>query len=262
MTAPPQVGGDGSSEVDPGAAGPGAVRAVLAALTGPRARPDPADRAAVLAMPVVLRIERVDPPARSDLLAAAASAAVALCLDPRAGVAPDGEPGEWHPAVLAWCSGPIRKVSRRARGVHWAAVGELAGVTVDVGGAQARALLPVAVGATAPPVRRLQITGTELEPDEPGPVPDGVPVLWLDAGLEMTVGKAAAQVGHATMLLAASLAPADLEAWRALGWVCAVRDAGPEQLAAERARPGAVLVRDAGHTEVPAGSVTVVTRWP
>ena len=235
---------------------------VLAAIADPCPHEDPDDPAQVLAMPVVLRIERGQPPARTALLAAAASAALAVCLDPRAGLGEDGEPGPWHAPVLAWCSGRIRKVSRRARGAHWVAVGELAGVTVEVSGAQARALLPVAVGETSSLVRRLQISGTELEPDEPAAVPEHVPVLWLDAGLKMTVGKAAAQVGHATMLLAASLEAADLEAWRAAGWACAVRDAGSGPFARERARPGAVVVRDAGYTEVPAGSATVVTRWP
>lgn len=237
------------------------TRSVLAAIADPRSRPDPADPARVLAMPVVLQIERADPPPRSALLAAAASAALAVCLDPRAGLDADEVPGPWHAPVLQWCSGRIRKVSRRARGAHWVAVGELAGVTVDVGGAQARALVPVAVGETSPLVRRLQISGTELEPDRPAAVPDGVPVLWLDAGLEMTVGKAAAQVGHATMLLAASLRVDELEAWRASGWACAVRCATPGAFAREVGRPGAVVVRDAGYTEVPAGSVTVVTRW-
>lgn len=238
------------------------TRPVLAAIAGIRSRQDPEDPAQVMAMPVVLRIERAQPPARTALLAAAASAALAVCLDPRAGVGEDGEPGPWHAPVLAWCSGRIRKVSRRARGAHWAAVAELDGVTVEASGAQARALLPVAVGETSPLVRRLQISGTELEPDEPVAAPEQLPLLWLDAGLKMTVGKAAAQVGHASMLLAASLGVAELEAWRATGWACVVRDAAPEQFARERARPGAVVVRDAGYTEVPAGSITVVTRWP
>ena len=49
---------------------------VLAAGYG--SRPDPEDPAQVLAMPMVLHLPKVDPPARSDLLAAAASATVAL----------------------------------------------------------------------------------------------------------------------------------------------------------------------------------------
>ena len=47
--------------------------------------------------------------------------------------------------------------------------------------------------------------GTDLPFDEPGPPADGVPVVWLNPTLELSLGKAAAQVGHASMLLAASL---------------------------------------------------------
>lgn len=250
------------SSGDPGpAAGPGPA-VVLAPLRElwRRSRPDPVDPGAVLAMPVVLRVERADPPRRSAVLAAAAAAALAVCLDERC--APGGE---WHEPVLAWTSSRIRKVSRRARGAHWAAVQELPGVTVTVDGAQARALLPGPVGASDPRVRRLQISGTELPDDEPGPAPADVPVLWVAAGLEMTVGKLAAQVGHATMLLAAELLAtgrgADLAAWHAAGLPCAVRDAPParwRELVGAAAAGRVVAVRDAGYTEVPAGSTTVV----
>src|SRR3712207_2802940 len=74
------------------------------------------DPALVRAMPVILRIERTEPPSRTGLLEAAAAAAVAVCLDPRA--EPDGE---WHEPVKAWVDGRIRKVARRARGAHWEA---------------------------------------------------------------------------------------------------------------------------------------------
>lgn len=237
----------------------------LAPLLGPRRRSpdDPADPAQVLAMAVVLRVERSDPPARSVLLAAAASAALALCLDDRCG--PDGQ---WHAPVLAWTSSRIRKVTRRARGAHWRAACELPGITVDAAGAQARALVPGPVGELDPRVRRLQISGTELPDDEPGPPERGIPVLWCDADLEMTVGKLAAQVGHASMLLAAGLARTDrdrLGRWQTAGLPCAVRDAGGERwrgLVADAVAGRAVAVRDAGYTEVPAGSTTVVAAWP
>ena len=76
-------------------------------------------------MPVILRLER-PPAARTPVLEAAAAAALAVCLDPRA------EPGgEWHEAVATWVAARIRKIARRARGAHWAAVQELPGVTVD-----------------------------------------------------------------------------------------------------------------------------------
>jgi peptidyl-tRNA hydrolase len=233
---------------------------------GATADTDDEDPAQVRAMPVVLHIERTDPPARTALLEAAAAACVAVCLDPRA------EPGgEWHDDVAAWVGGRIRKVARRARGAHWRAVHGLAGVTCEVDGARARALVPTRVVDTPREVTRLQISGSELEPDDPGPPPPGVAVLWLNPHVEMTAGKAAAQVGHATMLLAALLDPGALAGWSTMDYRCAVRTPTPARWAA--LHPGddpaaawrthrLVAVRDAGFTEVDPGTITVLAQWP
>ncbi|WP_246019341.1 peptidyl-tRNA hydrolase [Saccharothrix australiensis] len=214
---------------------------------------DEEDPASVRAMPVVLRIERADPPCRTDVLEAAAAAAVAVCLDPRS------EPGgEWHDDVVAWVRGRIRKVSRRARGAHWAAVQELPGVTLAVGRAEVRAFVPGRVADLPKELSRLQISGSELPADEPGPVPEGARVLWLNPRVEMTAGKAAAQVGHASMLLAPTLTDEELEEWAALDYRCAVRTPTPAEWDAMVARPDAVVVRDAGYTEVEPGTATVL----
>ncbi|MFB9598328.1 peptidyl-tRNA hydrolase [Saccharothrix longispora] len=213
---------------------------------------DEEDPAAVRAMPVVLRIEKADPPSRTEVLEAAAAAAVAVCLDERA--APGGE---WHDELVAWVRGRIRKVSRRARGAHWEAVLALPGVTVTVGGAQVRAFVPGKVSELPRELSRLQISGSELPADEPGPVPPGAHELWLNPRVAMTAGKAAAQVGHASMLLAPHLSPVELEEWAGLEYRCAVRTPSAADWDALVARPDVVLVRDAGYTEVAPGTATV-----
>ncbi|MBE9376058.1 peptidyl-tRNA hydrolase [Saccharopolyspora sp. HNM0983] len=227
---------------------------------------DPAD---VLLMPMVLRLERGEPPRRSAMLAAAAASAVAVCLDERS--APGGE---WHADVGGWTAGRIRKVARRARGSHWAAAQQLPGRTVEIGGAQVRSFVPLRVSETPKELSRLQISGSEVEPDEPGPVPTGVPRLWLNPHVPMSAGKTAAQVGHATMIAAALLHAEgrtdELTAWTERGYPCAVRI--PEPDAWRELLPGAdpgrswqergiAAVRDAGFTEVDPGTVTVLAEW-
>jgi hypothetical protein len=134
-------------------------------------------------------------------------------------------------------------------------VQELPGLTVTVGDAEARALLPGPVDDVPKVVSRLQIGGTDLPDDHPGPPPPGVPVIWVNGALGMTVGKAAAQVGHASMLDAAArgltavppyvVRTADRARWTRL---CDAAERGD-----------AVAVRDAGFTEVAPGTITAIT---
>jgi len=221
---------------------------LAARYAGPRVEIPPEPDGVVRAMPVILRLDR--PPAgRTPVLEAAARAALAVCLDPRS-----DEGGEWHEAVTTWVDARIRKIARRARGAHWDAVQELPGVTVDVDGAQARALLPGPVDDVPRVVARLQIGGTDLPDDDPGPPPPDVPVIWVNGALGMTVGKAAAQVGHASMLDAAV---------RGLRVVppYAVRTADPgrwAELCRTLQEGWAVAVQDAGFTEVAPGTITVI----
>ncbi|MFI8566822.1 peptidyl-tRNA hydrolase [Rhodococcus sp. NPDC078407] len=216
---------------------------------------DPPDPADALAMPLILHIPKADPPVRSELLEAAARATVTLCLDPRVGVG-----ASWHESFTEWTSARIRKVARRARGAQWSAAQDVPGVTVEVGGASARALVPGRVGDLDPRIKRLQIGGTDV-PSDDAPSPAAGPVLWVDAELSMTVGKAAAQVGHASMLLAGAMSAEQCREWASAGYRCSVRSADSQQWARalDEVRAGrAVAVRDAGFTEVAPGTVTVI----
>lgn len=216
--------------------------------------PDPDDPAQVLAMPIVVRIEKQDPPGRRATLEAAARAAVLLCLDERS----DAD-GPWGPAVQAWCDARIRKISRRARGAHWTAAQDVVGVTVEYDGAAARAIVPGPVGSVDRRIDRLQIGGTDLD----GPLagqPSAPVTLWVNPGLDMTLGKLAAQVGHGSMLAVRLFDVAGAESWWEAGCPLTVAAPTREGWSDLLSRDGVdtVAVRDAGFTEVAPGSVTVV----
>lgn len=218
-------------------------------------RRDPDDPGDVRAMPMVLHIPKADPPARSALLRAAATATALVCLDPRVG--PDGP---WHDEYTAWLDARIRKVSRRARGAQWTAAQEVDGITATVDGASARVHVPCRLRDLDPRLRKLQVEGTDLPPDDrtDAPDPDALE-LWVDDALDMTVGKTAAQVGHAVMLAAGRLPFETVERWFDRGCPTDVRIADAGRWSALMARgDGVVGVRDAGYTEVAPGSTTVL----
>ncbi|MYR04995.1 peptidyl-tRNA hydrolase [Gordonia sp. SID5947] len=217
---------------------------------------DPDDPGDVLAMQMVVRIEKADPPDRTDLLTAAARSVAMLCLDDRAGA-----DGPWSPPMDDWCDARIRKIARRARGAQWAAAQEVWGVTVEHGAAEARAIVPGRVGDVDKRISRLQIGGTEIGGQVDSVAPDAGVCLWLNPGLEMTVGKTAAQVGHGAMLAVTLMTVAQAREWRRAGCDLAVRRATPRRWAdlLDAGPAGrSVAVRDAGFTEIAPGSVTVI----
>lgn len=218
---------------------------------------DPDDPTRVWAMQMVLRVEKSNPPERAPLLVAAARGVAALCLDERS--APGGP---WAAAMDAWCDARIRKIARRARGAQWAAAQQVWGVTAESSGESARAFAPTMVGDVDRRVAKLQIEGTDVEGELPGaPGPDDPLVLWVNPGLHMTVGKTAAQVGHAVMLGATLLTVDETLAWASASYPLSVCGPTPAQwgrLLADDGSGRAVAVRDAGFTEIAPGSVTVI----
>lgn len=222
--------------------------------TDRRSRTEDPDRPeTVQAMQIALHIPKTDPPARTALLAAAAQAVVMVCLDTRA-VTDE----HWRAGLTGWYDHLIRKVARRARNTPWQDVQAVPGVTAEVDGAQARAFVPSAVTEVPAAVKKLQIRGTDLEPDPARPIDPATPLIAVDKALHMSTGKAAAQVGHGSMLLAAQQPFEWVLRWAEAGYPLQVRGVAAQELAELAARSDAVAVRDAGFTEIAPDSLTVV----
>ncbi|MDX3572513.1 peptidyl-tRNA hydrolase [Streptomyces sp. ID05-47C] len=219
--------------------------------------PHPRDEAPQYVLPLVVRLEKADPPGRTDALETAARAVLVLLSDERA----LGD-GEWARTVRDWQDARIRKVVRRARGGEWRRAGELPGITVTGKAAEVRVFPPVPLDGWPKELAKLQVSGTELDdPQEPPAADPGVPVLWMSPEVEMSAGKAMAQAGHGAQLAWWELSDAERSSWREAGLPLAVRTAGPERWR-ELIASGLPLVRDAGFTEIAPGSCTVVAEHP
>lgn len=96
-------------------------------------------------------------------------------------------------------------------------------------------------------------------------------VIVARKDLELSKGKLAAQAGHAAVecvLKAQKYAKTDLASWLDAGQMKAVLKVPNEadlvalKQVAERAGLTTALIKDAGHTEIPAGTITVLGIGP
>jgi peptidyl-tRNA hydrolase len=222
------------------------------------------DSGPLYALPMVVRVERNAPPARTDALEGAARAVLAFLSDSRVTGADgaDGADGEWTAAARAWQDARIRKVVRRARGAAWDRAAALPGITVVRGSAEVRVYPPVPVDDWPADLAKLQVSGTDFEdPETPAEPEPGVPVLWLNPELPMSVGKSMAQVGHGVQLAWWELEPRDRSGWKDCDFDLRVRTAAAGQWK-ELLASGLPVVTDGGFTEVAPGSATVVADHP
>ncbi|WP_109001175.1 peptidyl-tRNA hydrolase [Streptomyces rishiriensis] len=219
--------------------------------------PNPRDQAPQFVLPLVVRIEKSAPPARTDALETAARAVLVMLGDERS----VGE-GEWAQIMRDWQDARIRKVVRRARGAEWRRAGELPGITVAGKSAEVRVFPPVPLDGWPKELAKLQVSGTDLDdPDPPADVEPGTVVLWMSPDVEMSAGKAMAQAGHGAQLAWWELSEDERDAWREAGFPLAVRTADRQRWL-ELTSSGLPLVRDAGFTEIAPGSCTVVAEHP
>ncbi|MFC8094408.1 peptidyl-tRNA hydrolase [Streptomyces sp. NPDC057301] len=222
-----------------------------------RSEPSALDDAPQFVLPLVVRIERGAPPARTDALETSARAVLVILDDERS----VGD-GEWAAAMRDWQDARIRKVVRRARGAEWRRAETLPGITVTGKSAEVRVFPPVPLDGWPKELAKLQVSGTDLDdPEPPVDADPSAPVLWLNPDLGMSAGKAMAQTGHAAQLAWWELSDEERAAWRDAGFPLAVRTADPERWP-ELTTRGLPLVRDAGFTEIAPGSCTVVADHP
>ncbi|QLJ04280.1 peptidyl-tRNA hydrolase [Streptomyces sp. NEAU-sy36] len=204
-------------------------------------------------LPLVVRIERAAPPARTDALETSARAVLTLLGDERA----RGD-GEWAEVVRGWEDARIRKVVRRARGAEWRRAEALPGITVTGKTAEVRVFPPVPLDGWPKDLAKLQVSGTELDdPEPPRPADPGTPVLWLNPELTMSAGKTMAQTGHGAQLAWWALPEEARTTWRAAGYPLSVRTAAPTDWPRLTAS-GLPVVHDAGFTEIAPGPTVAV----
>ncbi|MFF2525183.1 peptidyl-tRNA hydrolase [Streptomyces liangshanensis] len=232
------------------------------------------DAAPQYVLPLVVRIEKAAPPARTDALETAARAVLLMLSDERS-LGEGEDEGEWARAMRDWQDARIRKVVRRARGAEWRRASELPGLTTtgthagtaadaapDISPAEVRVFPPIPLDGWPKELAKLQVSGTDLDDPAPPPAPDPAhPVLWLNPEVGMSAGKAMAQAGHGAQLAWWELSDTDRKAWREAGFPLAVRTADPARWR-QLTTSGLPVVRDAGFTEIAPGSCTVVADHP
>ncbi|MEV6474967.1 peptidyl-tRNA hydrolase [Streptomyces sp. NPDC051657] len=220
--------------------------------------PTDRDQARQFVLPLVLHLEKTDPPARTDALRSAARAVLTILSDERS----LGD-GEWSGAMRDWQDARIRKVVRRARGAEWRKAAALDGITVTgEDGAEVRVFPPIPLDGWPKELAKLQVSGTDLEDAEPPAAPDlAGPVLWLNPEVDMSAGKTMAQVGHGAQLAWWELSDTERKAWREARFPLSVATPGAERWR-ELTVSGLPVVRDAGFTEIAPGSCTVVADHP
>jgi hypothetical protein len=166
-----------------------------------------------------------------------------------------------EPLVDEWLPRP-GKVVLRARGGQWGEVldGEPHALAGDPDGEAVLALPPRRRSERGPLLERMQAMTSELDPPPAeADVPPGAVTYLVNPDVEMSSGKTLAQIAHAAVMAADELGGG----WVAAGCPARVLRPPKRRFADLCGAPDlAARVEDAGLTEVPPGTVTVLALRP
>lgn len=198
-----------------------------------------------LIQPIILLVDREEPAGEEHGIAAAALASAQAFLR-------DPENPDWR----VWAAGHFGKSVRRADAKMFAKVlamfPEHAPTTVGEG--TAVGLPPMPADALPKLLAKLQVSGTQLPPGEPLPV---APLsIVLNASLDMSTGKAAAQAAHALFAWLLESNPAGVQAWAQAGYPVGIVQASRQEFRKGQRKAAGPVIQDAGRTEIEPGSTT------
>ncbi|MBD8045190.1 hypothetical protein H9638_15370 [Arthrobacter sp. Sa2BUA2] len=202
--------------------------------------------------PILLRVDKEEPAAHCDAIAAAAVAGV-LAYANRTGDA------AWED----WVTGRFTKTVRRAGPKPFAKLcAQAPSGIVQIGAAEAAAFEPQRYEDMPRALRALQVSGTQLPVTEPAPAAAGSPLIILNRDLSMSTGKAAAQAAHALLAWFLELDAGQQQAWAAQPGA-AVQEVPQRGFSALHGHRGAgPLIVDAGLTEIDPGTATAFVAAP
>lgn len=198
-----------------------------------------------LVQPIILLVDREEPAGEQHGIAAAALASVQAFLK-------DPDNPNWR----LWANGAFAKSVRRADAKMFAKV--LAAfpehTLATVGDASAAGLPPMPAAALPKLLAKLQVSGTQLPAGEP--LPPAPLTIVLNASLEMSTGKAAAQAAHALFAWVLDGKKAAVEAWVASGFPLGVAVLPAKEFRKGARKSAGPVIQDAGRTEIEPGSTT------